>query len=94
MIGGALGNAIDRVARGMVADFFSFHLGGYYWPAFNVADMVIVVGVGVLIGFIYWVVLALARSLGETGTLHPLLAAWAANGLYVLLGAALFLYSD
>jgi len=49
VIGGAVGNAIDRVARGMVADFFSFHLGAYYWPAFNVADMAIVAGVGVLL---------------------------------------------
>jgi len=49
VIGGAVGNAIDRVARGMVADFFSFHLDAYYWPAFNVADMAIVAGVGVLL---------------------------------------------
>jgi signal peptidase II len=49
VIGGAVGNVIDRVTRGMVADFFSFHLGAYYWPAFNVADMAIVAGVGVLL---------------------------------------------
>jgi len=49
VIGGAVGNAIDRVARGMVADFFSFHVDVYYWPAFNVADMAIVGGVGVLL---------------------------------------------
>ena len=49
VIGGALGNAIDRMAHGMVADFFSFHVAAFYWPAFNVADMAIVVGVGVLL---------------------------------------------
>lgn len=53
-----------------------------------------IVGVGVAVGFLYWVALGLATSLGQTGTLPPLLAAWAANGLYVLLGVALFMYSD
>jgi signal peptidase II len=44
VIGGAIGNAIDRVAYGAVADFFDFHLGGWHWPAFNIADAAITVG--------------------------------------------------
>ena len=49
IIGGALGNVVDRVRFGAVADFFYFHVGTYYWPAFNLADSAIVVGVGVVL---------------------------------------------
>lgn len=44
--GGAIGNLIDRVRFGAVIDFLDFHIGGYHWPAFNIADICIVVGVG------------------------------------------------
>ncbi len=53
-----------------------------------------IIGVGAGVGFLYWVILGLASSLGQTGTLPPLFAAWAANGIYTLLGIALFLYSE
>lgn len=53
-----------------------------------------IIGLGVATGFLYWVILGLATSLGQTGTLPPLFAAWAANLLYAMLGVALFLYSD
>ncbi len=49
VIGGALGNVVDRLRFGAVADFFYAHLGEYGWPAFNIADSLIVVGVGVLV---------------------------------------------
>jgi signal peptidase II len=49
VIGGALGNAIDRARFGAVVDFLDFHLSGYHWPAFNVADSAIVVGAGLLV---------------------------------------------
>lgn len=49
IIGGALGNLIDRVRYGAVADFLDFHALGYHWPAFNVADAAITVGAGVLV---------------------------------------------
>lgn len=47
IVGGALGNAFDRIwyDAGAVADFFDFHVAGWHWPAFNVADSAIVVGV-------------------------------------------------
>jgi signal peptidase II len=45
VMGGAVGNAIDRVVHGAVADFFSFHAGDFYWYVFNVADAAIVAGV-------------------------------------------------
>lgn len=48
IIGGALGNIIDRLRFGAVADFFDFHLYGYHWPAFNIADSCIFIGVVVL----------------------------------------------
>ncbi|HJN04340.1 MAG TPA: signal peptidase II [Alphaproteobacteria bacterium] len=49
VIGGAVGNAIDRLLWGFVADFFDFHALGYHWPAFNVADMAVVGGVGMIL---------------------------------------------
>ena len=49
LIGGALGNLWDRVSVGYVVDFVQLHAGGYYWPAFNVADSAITVGVVLLI---------------------------------------------
>ena len=49
VIGGAIGNIIDRLRFGAVADFLDFHLGPYHWPAFNAADAAISVGVAVLI---------------------------------------------
>ncbi len=49
LIGGALGNAIDRVAYGAVFDFVSLHAFGYYWYVFNLSDVAIVAGVGLLL---------------------------------------------
>ena len=45
---GAIGNLIDRIFRGEVVDFMDFHWQNYHWPAFNVADSCISVGVGLL----------------------------------------------
>ncbi len=50
IIGGALGNALDRVLLGGVADFFSAHAFGFYWYVFNIADVAIVAGV---LGLLY-----------------------------------------
>lgn len=47
--GGAIGNAVDRVRFGAVVDFLDFHVLGWHWPAFNVADSGITGGVAVLI---------------------------------------------
>jgi signal peptidase II len=44
IIGGAVGNTIDRVRIGAVVDFLDFNAAGFHWPAFNVADSAIVVG--------------------------------------------------
>jgi signal peptidase II len=49
VLGGAIGNLYDRVTLGYVVDFLSFHLNDLYWPAFNVADSAICVGVGLLL---------------------------------------------
>jgi signal peptidase II len=48
ILGGAVGNVIDRVRYGAVFDFLDFHAAGWHWPAFNVADAAICVGVAVL----------------------------------------------
>ncbi len=49
VIGGALGNVLDRFVYGAVADFFSFHALGFYWYIFNVADIWIVLGVALIL---------------------------------------------
>lgn len=49
IIGGALGNVVDRVRWGAVADFLDFHVMGHHWPAFNVADSAITVGAVILV---------------------------------------------
>src|SRR5690606_16671359 len=49
IVGGAVGNAIDRLQYGAVADFFSFHVAGFYWYVFNIADVAIVLGVAGLL---------------------------------------------
>lgn len=51
VIGGAAGNLVDRFAHSSVIDFLDFGLGTYRWPAFNVADVCISVGVGLLVLF-------------------------------------------
>ncbi len=49
ILGGALGNVIDRVIYGHVIDFLDFHVGGRHWPAFNMADSAICVGAVLLV---------------------------------------------
>lgn len=49
VIGGALGNIVDRLRFGAVADFLDLHVAGYHWPAFNLADAAITVGVALLL---------------------------------------------
>ncbi len=47
--GGAVGNVIDRILVGAVIDFLDFHLSGWHWPAFNLADSAITLGVVALV---------------------------------------------
>lgn len=49
VIGGAVGNVIDRMVWGKVADFFDFYVGTWHWPAFNIADAAIVIGAAILV---------------------------------------------
>ena len=49
ILGGAVGNLWDRIESGRVVDFLLFHAGGYYWPAFNLADSAITLGAGLVI---------------------------------------------
>ncbi|MEK9661257.1 MAG: signal peptidase II [Alphaproteobacteria bacterium] len=48
VVGGAIGNVVDRFLHPGVVDFLDFHLAGYHWPAFNVADAAIVIGAALL----------------------------------------------
>lgn len=47
--GGATGNVLDRLRQGAVTDFLDFHVGNWHWPAFNMADTMITIGVVLLI---------------------------------------------
>ena len=49
VLGGAIGNLYDRITLGYVVDFLNFHINNHYWPAFNVADSAICVGVILLL---------------------------------------------
>ena len=49
VIGGAIGNVIDRLRLGAVVDFLDFHAGALHWPAFNVADSAICIGVAAML---------------------------------------------
>ncbi len=49
LIGGATGNILDRLARGAVTDFVDLHYSGWHWPTFNMADVAIVCGAGLLV---------------------------------------------
>ncbi len=49
VIGGAIGNVIDRISYGAVVDFLDFHAYGYHWPAFNVADTAICMGAALIL---------------------------------------------
>jgi signal peptidase II len=49
LLGGAIGNLYDRLTLGYVVDFLSFHVNDWFWPAFNVADSAICVGVALLL---------------------------------------------
>ncbi|MGE5301107.1 MAG: signal peptidase II [Acidobacteriota bacterium] len=49
ILAGAAGNLADRIIHGYVVDFLEFYAGSFYWPAFNVADSALTVGIGLLI---------------------------------------------
>ena len=49
IFGGAMGNLIDRFRYGKVVDFLDFYIGSAHWPAFNIADSAITIGMGILI---------------------------------------------
>ena len=49
ILGGAVGNLIDRLRMGKVIDFLDVYIGAYHWPAFNVADSAITAGIGVFV---------------------------------------------
>jgi signal peptidase II len=53
ILGGALGNLIDRIRLGEVVDFLDFYIGQYHWPAFNVADISISIGSVLLLVSVY-----------------------------------------
>jgi signal peptidase II len=76
-VGGALGNALDRVRLGHVTDFIDAYWGRHHWPTFNVADSAIVVGVGILMWRLWEMERermqqeAVAEALGDASRVRP-----------------------
>jgi signal peptidase II len=68
IIGGALGNGLDRLTLGGVADFFSLHAYGYYWYIFNIADVAIVAGV---VGLLYESFYPVGRANAQAAATKP-----------------------
>jgi len=66
IVGGAVGNAIDRAVYGAVADFFAFHAFGFEWYVFNIADVAIVAGV---IGLLYDSIFGGHKKVGNPSTM-------------------------
>jgi signal peptidase II len=73
IMGGAVGNLLDRTARGYVVDFVDVFWGSHHWPAFNVADSAISTGVGLLI-------LDILLSPGKESAKSEIVTAAASNG--------------
>jgi signal peptidase II len=69
IMGGALGNLWDRLLEGHVVDFLDFSVGGYHWPAFNVADSAIVVGALMLVAEILFAKPAEEKNAAEVKNL-------------------------
>ena len=53
LVGGALGNFIDRIRAGEVTDFIQFRLPGFWWPTFNIADVAVCIGAGMLMVYLF-----------------------------------------
>ena len=54
ILGGAIGNIIDRMRLRAVVDFLDFYIGEYHWPAFNIADSAICIGVVLILILTLW----------------------------------------
>ena len=54
LVGGIVGNLMDRVRQGWVTDFFDFFIGTWHWPCFNIADAAICIGVGIYMLSAFW----------------------------------------
>jgi signal peptidase II len=54
VVGGAIGNLIDRIIRGYVVDFLDFYIFGYNYPVFNVSDICVVCGAILLLTWVFW----------------------------------------
>jgi signal peptidase II len=54
VVGGAIGNLIDRIIRGYVVDFLDFYIFGYNYPVFNVSDICVVCGAILLLIWVFW----------------------------------------
>ncbi len=55
ILGGAIGNVIDRILAGRVTDFIDFYIGTWHYATFNIADMAIIAGAGLLLWYEFWV---------------------------------------
>lgn len=71
LIGGIVGNLVDRLRLGYVTDFLDFHWNGHHWPSFNIADSAICIGVGIYILSSFWLVNHPLRENGKEKKEEP-----------------------
>ena len=71
MLGGVLGNLIDRIKLGWVTDFLDFYIGTYHWPSFNVADSAICIAVGLYLLSSLWHTHHPLKDDGKSESLNP-----------------------
>ena len=71
MLGGVLGNMIDRIKLGWVTDFLDFHIGTHHWPSFNVADSAICIAVGLYLLSSLWHTHHPLKDDGKSESLNP-----------------------
>jgi signal peptidase II len=68
LFGGAIGNLLDRLRLGEVVDFLDFYIGQFHWPAFNVADSAITVGISLLMFSLFWQKKEFPHQTSEVGS--------------------------
>ena len=89
VIGGAIGNLIDRIWLGKVVDFLQWHWQEWYWPSFNLADSAITVGVALLLTFPVWITVNYLGNPDNGVIVAGYIGSWLMAGGFLAIGACM-----